>query len=129
MLDVNPETICFIIDAARRFHAQEQVVIPEEPLSPSDNWAMQVLASHQDDPTFQEAKSTIADLEPDQQIQLIALMRLGRGDYELEEWDAAIADTQDDWREDTVAEYLFSKPLLADFLSEGLDQHGYSCED
>jgi len=129
MLDVNPETVCFIIEAARRFHAKEQVVIPEEPLSPSDNWVMQVLADHVGDPTFQEAKTTIDDLEPDQQIQLIALMRVGRGDYERDDWDSAVQDAQDGWQQDTVTEYLFSKPLLADFLSEGLDQFGYNCED
>lgn len=129
MLDVNPETVCFIIDAARRFHAQEQVVIPEEPLSPSDNWAMQVLAAHAGDPTFQEASATLADLEPDQQVQLMALMWLGRGDYEPEDWDNAIADAQDAWREDALADYLFSKPLVADYLSEGLDLLGYGCDD
>lgn len=129
MLDVNPETVCFIIDAARRFHAQEQVVIPEEPLSPSDNWAMQVLAAHADDPTFQEAKATIADLEPDQQIQLMALMWVGRGDYDADDWENAVNDAGDAWSEEGIADYLFSKPLVADYLDEGLAQLGYDCED
>jgi len=32
------------------------------------------------DPTYAELKTTIDDLEPDQQIRLVALMWLGRGD-------------------------------------------------
>ena len=49
MIDLNPETVCFIIERAREFHAKEQVSIPEAPTSPSDDWARQVLADHLDD--------------------------------------------------------------------------------
>jgi hypothetical protein len=129
MLDVNPETVCAIVNKARQFHAKEQVVITEDPLNPSDDdWAMQVLADHADDMTFQEARANIADLEPDQQVQIVALMWLGRGDYEADEWQDAIEAAQDAWTEHT-AEYLFAHPYLADHLLEGLDMLGYSCED
>jgi hypothetical protein len=128
MLSVNPETVCFIIDKAHQFHAKEQVVIPEQSLSPTDDWAMQVLADHADDPTFDEAKSTIADLEPDQQVEVVALLWLGRGDYEVEEWENAVADAKDAWNT-SVAEYLFAHPQLSDHLQEGLDMLGYSCNE
>ena len=76
MLELNPETVCFLISKAKEFHAKEDVVIPNEPLSPSEDWARQVLADHADDLTYQEFKSTINDLEPDQQANLVALMWL-----------------------------------------------------
>lgn len=128
MLAVNPETVCFLVDKAHQFHAKEEVVIPEVSLSPTNDWAMQVLADHADDPTFEEAKSTIADLEPDQQVEVVALMWLGRGDYDVEDWDDAVADAKDAWNENT-AEYLFAHPMLADYLLEGLDLLGYSCQE
>ena len=93
-------------------------------MSPSDDWARQVLADHVDDPTFQEVKAAIDDLEPDQQVTLVALMWLGRGDYSADEWDSAVAAAQDGWNERT-AEYLLGTPMLADFLSEALDELGY----
>jgi hypothetical protein len=31
MIDVNPDTVCFLIDKAREFHAKDQVTIPEAP--------------------------------------------------------------------------------------------------
>jgi hypothetical protein len=128
MLDVNPETVCSIVDKAHQFHAKEQVVITEDPMNPSDDdWAMQVLADHADDMTFQAARANINDLEPDQQVQIVALMWLGRGDYEVEEWQDAVQAAQDAWTENT-AEYLFAHPYLADHLLEGLDMLGYSCE-
>jgi Protein of unknown function (DUF3775) len=123
-MELNPEIVRFIIDKAREFHVKEEVTIPEEPLSPSEDWARQILADHVDDPTFQEIKTTIDDLEPDQQVTLVALMWLGRGDYSSDEWDAAIETAQDSWNERT-AEYLLGTPLLSDYLSEGLNELGY----
>ena len=124
MLDLNPDTVFFIIDKAHEFHVKEEVTFPEESLSPSDDWARQILADHGDDPVFQELKSTIADLEPDQQVSLVALMWVGRGDYSLDEWENAIADAGDSWNVRT-AEYLIGTPLVADYLSEGLEQFGH----
>lgn len=126
MIELNPEIVCFIINKAREFHVKESVVIPEKSLSPTDNWALQVLASHKDDPSYQEASNAIMDLEPDQQITLVALLWLGRGDYAIEEWNEALQMAQEKWTPHT-AEYLLSTPLVADFLEEGLSLHGYSC--
>lgn len=64
MLELNPETVCFLISKAKEFHAKEEVVIPEETLSPSEDWARQVLADHADDLTYQEFKATVDDLNP-----------------------------------------------------------------
>ncbi|UCG72289.1 MAG: DUF3775 domain-containing protein [Chromatiales bacterium] len=120
-LDLNRETVRFIIDKAHEFHVKEAVTIPEESLSPSDDWAMQVLADHGDDPSFQELHSTINDLEPDQQVLLVALMWVGRGDFTLDEWDDALERAKDAWNTRT-AEYLIGTPLVADYLAEGLEQ-------
>jgi hypothetical protein len=127
MIDVNPETVCFIIGKAREFHAKEQVSIPEPPNSPTDDWAMQVLADHIDDFTYRELKATIRDLDPDQQVFLVALMWLGRGDFLLEEWPEAL-ETARDAHTNRTAEYLIATPLLPDYLEEGLSQHGYRCD-
>jgi hypothetical protein len=126
MIDVNPETVCFIIDKAREFHAKEQVSIPEPPTSPADDWALQVLADHLDDFSYQELKLTIDDLDPDQQICLVALMWLGRGDFDLEEWDDALQQARDAYN-GRSADYLIATPLVADYLEEALNAHGYEC--
>lgn len=127
MLEMNPDIVCAIIERAREFHAKEEVVITEEPGSPADDWALQVLADHADDMTYQDLKTQIDDLDPEQQVQLVALMWMGRGDYEADEWNTALAEAKDNWTP-TTAEYLIATPLVADYLSEGLDMLGYSCE-
>jgi hypothetical protein len=127
MLEVNPEIVCFIITKAHEFHAKEEVVIPEEASAPGDDWALQVLADHSDDLTYLELSSTINDLEPDQQASLVALMWLGRGDYDADEWETVLQEARNSWNRRT-ADYLIGTPLVADYLEEALSQLGYSCE-
>jgi hypothetical protein len=128
ILQISTETICFIIAKAHEFHAKEQVVFPEESDSPDDDWALQVLADHASDPTYLELKSAIDNLSPEEQVELVALMWLGRGVYESEEWRTALEEARENWNERT-AEYLIGTPLVADYLEEGLAQLGYTCTE
>jgi hypothetical protein len=127
MLDINPEIVCLLIGKLREFHAKEEVTIPEVPTSPSDDWARQVLADHADDFCYQEIVDTVHDLEPIQQVNLVALLWLGRGDYDIEEWDEVVAEAKAQWTPRT-AEYLAATPLVADYLEEALGMHGHSCQ-
>jgi Protein of unknown function (DUF3775) len=128
MLEVNPETVCFLIAQARLFHSKEGLVLPDIPDSPADDWGRQALEDHANDVVFQEFKSTIDDLEQDQQQAVVALMWIGRGEFGPDEWDAAIEEARDSWNEYT-AEYLIVHPQLADYLIEGLYLMGYGCEE
>jgi len=128
MLDINPDIVCYLIQLARAFHVQETVSIPEEPLNSSDDWAMQVLAGHAGDPTYQEFIIAVRDLEPDQQANLVALMWIGREEYGPEEWNTALRRAAGEMTRHT-AEYLIAKPYLAEYLEEGLQQLGYSCSE
>jgi hypothetical protein len=112
---------------ARVFHSQEGVTFPEITDSPSEDWALQALAAHSGDSVFQEFKSTIDDLEPDQQQEVVALMWLGRDEFSVDEWEAAREEARNSWTEST-AEYLIGHPQLSDYLLEGLDLLGYSCD-
>lgn len=120
-LNLNRDTIAFLIDKAHEFHAMEGVTFPEEPLSPTEDWARQVLADHGDNPCYMEMKSTIEDLDPDQQMELVALMWIGRGDYDIAEWAEAYGHAEESWNDHT-ADYLIGTPLVADYLQDGLDQ-------
>ena len=110
MSNLNVETIRFIIDKAHEF----QMLGADSADDSSDEGV---------DPAYAELKATINDLEPDQQISLVGLMWLGRGDYAAEEWQRALRDAGDQWNART-ADYLIGTPLLADYLSEGLDRLG-----
>lgn len=127
MLDLNPDTVGSLIDKAQIFHGKEGVIIPDDNTGSSGNLAADMLTEHEDDQTFQEFKTAVDDLEPDQQVALVALMWLGRGDFDAGEWEAALQQAREEWTPHT-AEYLLSTPLLADYLKEGLVALGYSLE-
>ncbi len=129
MLSINPDIVCSIIDKAREFHAKEGVVIPETRTSEASDadWAYQVLADHRSDLTYLELKSEIENLEPDQQTTLVALMWLGRGDYDVSEWKTALKDARSR-KSGPTADYLLATPLVSDYLEEGLDLLGYPYE-
>jgi len=128
MLDLNPELVCMIILRVREFQAKEEVVLPDRPFNPSDDWALQTLADHMDDMSYREVADAIDDLEPDQQAQLVALMWVGRGDFDESEWDEALTEATDR-ATDRTAEYVLATPLAADYLLEGLELLGYSCDE
>ena len=120
MLDLNPETVQYIIDRAHDFQTSEAAEFAAEDRD-LDEVMDDEYVHDIEDPTYLELKSTIEDLEPDQQISLVALMWLGRGDFSLDEWNRALERAADSWNERS-AEYLIRTPLLADYLSEGLEQ-------
>lgn len=127
MLNVNPETVCRLIDLAQEFHAQEEVTFPAEPDISSDDWGTQILAAHDNDLTLQEFRAIIDDLSPEQQSEVVALHWLGRGEYTASQWTTTVRDAlASDFG--NVANYLIAHPLLPDYLREGLDMLGYSCD-
>jgi hypothetical protein len=91
-LAVSPDKVCFLIARAREFHAKEDVVIPEEPMGSAEDWARQVLADHRDDPSYQELHELIDAMDVEEQVNLVALMWLGRGDFSTAEWSEALQE-------------------------------------
>lgn len=126
-LQISPEKVCFVIIKAREFDAKDEVTEPDPGSNPSDDMMASVLEDHGDDPVVEELTSVINDMTEDEQIDLVALAWLGRGDYTAADWpevrkEAAQAHNQ------RTARYLLGTPMLGDFLEEGLSTLGYSCE-
>jgi hypothetical protein len=128
VLHITLDSICAIIDMAREFQSKEQVVLPDNPSSPTEDWALQVLADHSEDYSVQAMTEAIAEMSQRQRAELVALMWLGRGDYDLEEWETAVDDALGDYSLRAAA-YLLAHPMVSDDLEEGLLALGYSCQD
>lgn len=129
ILNINPEIVCNIILRSKEFQAKEGVTFSESiPESEYESDMMQILADHKDDLSYQEIKSLIEDLEPDQQIDLLTLMYVGREDYEMEEWTEARKEAKNNLTPN-LTDYLLSKPFIAEYLTKALDGLGFSCDD
>jgi hypothetical protein len=127
-LHIRLETLCSLISLAREFQAKEDVVIPEAPDSPTEDWAMQVLADHIDDYSLAEFRGIVGDMSERQRAELVALMWLGRGDYSIDEWEQAVDDALGDFSI-RAGEYVIAHPMISDYFEEGLIAHGLSCEE
>lgn len=119
--DLNHDTVRFLVDKARVFYTRDDVTFPEDTEVADEFWSKQIADEFAGDPYYRELKTTIEDLEPDQQISLVALMWLGRDDFSFKEWPEALRNAEQSWNDHT-ADYLIGTPLLADYLEEGLQQ-------
>jgi len=119
MLAINPDKVRYIITEARMFDGKEGDSDPDSGSNASDDGMADVLEDQPDDATPQILAEFIRDLDEDEQIELVALAWVGRGTFAIEDWDDAIAEARRAHNKRT-AEYLFSLPMLGDYLEEGL---------
>jgi hypothetical protein len=127
-LSISPEKICFIVVKAREFDAKDVVTDPDDGSNASDDGMISVLEDHRDDPVLQELRGFIGALTEDEQIDLVAMAWLGRGDGDIGDWDALRAEAARAHNNRT-ASYLLGMPQLSDFLEDALSDFGGSCEE
>jgi Protein of unknown function (DUF3775) len=127
-LSISDQKLCFIIAKARQFDVKDVVTDPDDSSNPSDDANLAVLEDHRDDPVVQELSAVINSMTIDEQVDLVALTWLGRGDGEIGDFGDLRAEAARAHNRRTAA-YLLGIPLLADYLDEAISQFGISCED
>jgi hypothetical protein len=127
-LAISTEDVCAIISMARRFDVKDSVADPDSGSNGTDDGMRDVLEDHADDPVRLEFVTFVHDLNVDEQIDLVTLTWLGRGDGDLDSWDELHSQAASEHNNRTAA-YLLGTPLLADYLEDALSQLGESCED
>ena len=127
-LNISSEKICFLIVKAREFDVKDVVTDPDSSSNAADDAMLSVLEDHKDDPVVAELRAAIFALNVDEQIDLVTLAWLGRGDGGVEDWDDLRAEAARAHNRRT-ASYLLGIPLLSDYLEEGLSQLGIAYDE
>jgi hypothetical protein len=127
-LSVSLDKLCFIITKAREFDVKDVVTDPGDSSNATDDAMLSVLEDHPDDPVRQELIGFIRALTEDEQVDLVTLAWLGRGDGTIEDWDDLRAEASRAHNNRT-ASYLLGMPLLPSQLEDALAQFGLSCEE
>lgn len=127
-LSISPVKAYFIAAKARQFDVKDGLTDPESGSNGSDDGMRSVLEDRSDDPVLFELTSFIHDMNEDEQIDLVALAWLGRGDGEIENWRELRAEAARAHNKRT-ARYLLGMPMLADYLEEALSKFGHSPEE
>jgi Protein of unknown function (DUF3775) len=127
-LSISTQKLCFIIAKAREFDVKDVVTDPDDSSNATDDAMLSVLEDHKDDPVVQELVAVIYAMSEDEQVDLVTLTWLGRGDGTIEDWSELRAEAARAHNRRT-ASYLLGIPLLADYLEEAISQFGISCDE
>jgi hypothetical protein len=127
-LSISTEKLCYLIAKAREFDVKDVVTDVGDSSNASDDGMLAVLEDHRDDPVVQEIAAAIFAMSEDEQIDLVTLAWLGRGDGSLDDWSELRAEAARAHNKRT-ASYLLGMPLLADYLEEALSQFGIRCDE
>jgi hypothetical protein len=127
-LAISPAKVATIIAKARQFDVKDVVTDPDSGSNAADDAMLSVLEDHSDDPVRTELTAIIRGLNEDEQIDLVALAWLGRGDGEVDDWDDLQGEASRAHNKRT-AEYLLGIPVLGDLLEDALSQFGRSMEE
>ena len=125
-MSISPEKVFFIISKAR----QSDIKVSGSEFASDfrdDDMAYGIEGGDRDTDR-RELFGFIRDLNVDEQIDLVALTWLGRGDGDLDNWPDLRAEASRAHNNRT-ASYLIGTPMLADYLEEALSQFGRSFED
>ena len=130
MMDISPQKVAQVIVRAREIDAKVGAWGEFDRTHPGEGDADAILEAMRNDPARSALVQFITELPSGERAQLVALMWIGRGSFEPEEWDEAVNTArEEDSGASGTARYLLGIPMLADFLEEGLDKMGYSVEE
>ncbi len=121
-LSISPEKVFFIVTKARQSDGSAS---GSDLAFDSDD---DLAEDHSKGTDRSELSGFIRGLNVDEQVDLVALMWLGRGDGDLDTWHDLRAEASRAHNNRT-ASYLIGTPMLADYLEEALSQFGMSSED
>src|SRR5262245_49887725 len=125
-LSISPEKVFFVISKARRSDSEAGgggVILD------SGDDDMSYGGSGRGEATDRaELAGFIRDLNVDEQIDLVALVWLGRGDGDITNWRELHTQAAQAHNKRT-ASYLIGTPMLAEYLEEAMTQFGKSFEE
>jgi hypothetical protein len=128
MLTIPLQKLAFLIEKAREFDAEVPADAGDSDSNAADDGESGILLDTPDNSTEEELRDAIDGLNTDEQEELLALIWIGRGDFEVSEWREAMVQARET-RTASEADYLIGTPLLADFLEEAASALGLSLDE
>jgi hypothetical protein len=112
-----------LIVKTRGVQAKEAVADPDSGSNPIDDGMRDVLQDERSDLSREEIREEIQGLDPREQAELVALMWIGRGDAEPQEWEETVK-LAEELKDGPTPRYLLRHPLVAEDWEEGAARLG-----
>ena len=130
-LRISTEKVCDFIEAAREVAGKVPSTAGDHTTTGDDSKLVTIEDYPGEGPFDQDGRRRemvefIAGLNVDEQVDLLALIMLGRGDYDIEDWDVAVAEAQG-----RIAardpDFMIGDAALPEYLGDGLEAFDKSC--
>ena len=122
-LSLPSDYVSRLIVKARGLQAREPEVDPSPASNPTDDNMRDAVQETSGDLSREELREELQGLNDRAQAELVALMWIGRGDEEPEDWERVVKTAME--RADTpTPRYLLGEPLVGEYWSEGADRLG-----
>ncbi len=130
-LRISSEKVCDFIEAARELAGKVPPTTGDHTTTGDDSELVTIEEpegiGEDEDSRRRETVEFIAGLNVEEQTDLLALIWLGRSDYDIGEWDDAVAEA-----EARIAardpDYMIGDAALPEYLGDGLEAFGMSCD-
>jgi hypothetical protein len=126
-LRINPDKVCEFLEAARELAGRVPATTGDRTTSGDDS-PLGFMEQREDDPTRMQMVEFVAGLNVEEQVDLLALIYLGRGDFGLVEWSDAVSEAGD-----RIAagdpDFMIGDRALPLYLAEALEAFGKTCTD
>ena len=130
-LRISTEKVCALIETAREVAGKVPSTAGDQTTTGDDSKLVTIEdpegIGEDEDARRREMVEFIAGLNVEEQTDLLALILVGRGDYDAVEWDDAIAEA-----ESRIAardpDYMIGDAALPEYLGVGLEALGRACD-
>jgi hypothetical protein len=126
-LRINPDKVCQLMEAGRELAGRVAPTTGDKTTNGDDS-PTAFIEQRDDDPTRLEIVEAIAGMNVEEQIELLALLYLGRGDFGIDEWDDALQEARERIEMGDV-DFMIGDEAFPDYLGDALDAFGKSCPD
>jgi hypothetical protein len=125
-LRISTDKVCDFIETAREVAGQVPPTTGDRTTSGDDSPLMTIEDNPAADDRRRQMSEFIAGLNIDEQIDLLALIYVGRGDFEVSEWGAAVREANARIG-DRDADYMIGDAALPEYLGTGLNAFDRGC--
>ena len=126
-LRISSEKVCALIEAARELAGIVPSTAGDRTTTGDDSKLVTIEDHPGEDDRRREMVEFVASLNVEEQTDLLALILLGRGDYEVADWDAAVSEA-----EGRIAardpDYMIGDAALPQYLGDGLEAFDKTCD-
>jgi hypothetical protein len=126
-LRISSEKVCALIEAARELAGIVPSTAGDHTTTGDDSRLVTMEGDPDNNVRRREAIEFVAGLNVEEQTDLLALIWVGRGDYEIDDWDEAVAEA-----EARIAardpDFMLGDSALPDYLGGGLEAFGVACD-